>query len=108
MKLELIPAASDMARTRAIWEGLEAVSDTSYFLSWGWIENWITSLPDSAKPELVVFREGDEPVLAFFLGKANLVRKGLFKSRGWFVQATGIPALDRIYIEYNGDRKSVV
>jgi hypothetical protein len=32
----------------------------------------------------------------------SLVRKHLFKSRGWFVNATGISAFDRIYIEYNG------
>jgi hypothetical protein len=102
MKLELIPVAGNLKRIREIWESLEESANISYFLSWGWIENWITSLPDHAKPELVVFLEGNEPHLAFFLGKANLVRKHLFKSRGWYVNATGIPAFDRIYIEYNG------
>jgi len=102
MKLELIPVAGNLKRIREIWENLEAGADTSYFLSWGWIENWIANLPDHVKPELVVFLEGDDPRLGFFLGKANLVRKRLLKSRGWFVNATGIPAFDRIYIEYNG------
>jgi Acetyltransferase (GNAT) domain len=101
MKLELIPVAGNLKRIREIWESLEESANTSYFLSWGWIENWITSLPDHIKPELVVFLEGNDPHLAFFLGKANLLRKHLFKSRGWFVNATGIPAFDR-YIEYNG------
>jgi len=102
MELELIPVAGNIKQIREIWGNLEANANTSYFLSWGWIENWIDSLPDPAKPELVVFREGQDPLLAFFLGKANLVRKHLFRSRGWFVNATGIPAFDRIYIEYNG------
>jgi CelD/BcsL family acetyltransferase involved in cellulose biosynthesis len=102
MKLELIPVAGNLKRIREIWVSLEESAKTSYFLSWGWIENWITSLPDHAKPELVVFKEGNEPLLGFFIGKANLIRKHLFKSRGWFLNATGIPAFDCIYIEYNG------
>jgi hypothetical protein len=81
---------------------MERSANTSYFLSWGWIENWITSLPDHAKPALAVFQDGDDPHVAFFLGKANLTRKGFLRSRGWFVNATGIPAFDRLYIEYNG------
>jgi hypothetical protein len=102
MKLELVPVVENIKWIREIWESLEESSNTSYFLSWGWIENWLASLPDHAKPELVVFLEGKDPRLAFFLGKANLVRKYLFRSHGWFVNATGIPAFDRIYIEYNG------
>jgi hypothetical protein len=102
MEIKLIPVAGNLTRIREIWKYLEDIANTSYFLSWGWIENWITSLPDHAKPELVVFLEGNDPRLAFFLGKANLIRKHLFRSRGWFVNATGIPAFDRIYIEYNG------
>jgi hypothetical protein len=102
MKLELIPIAGNLKRIREIWESLEESANTSYFLSWGWIENWIASLPDHAKPELAVFLEGKEPLLTFFLGKSDLVRKHLFKSCGWFVNATGIPAFDRVYIEYNG------
>lgn len=102
MKLELIPIAGNLRKIREIWECLEESANNSYFLSWGWIENWIAILPDHAKPELVVYLEGKAPLLAFFLGKTNLVRKHLFRSRGWFVNATGIPAFDRICIEYNG------
>jgi len=67
MKLEFIPIAGNLKRIMGIWESLEKSSNTSYFLSWGWIENWIASLPDHAKPELVVFLEGNDPLLAFFL-----------------------------------------
>ena len=102
MKLEMIPVAGNLTEIRKIWQSLEECANTSYFLSWGWIENWIASLPDQVKPELVVFREENDPLLAFFLGKTNLVRRHVLRSRGWFVNATGIPVFDRIYIEYNG------
>ncbi len=102
MHLELIPITGNLEQIREIWEGLEESANDSFFLSWGWIDNWISSLPDHAKPEFAVFLEGRDPLVAFFLGKANLVRKHLFRSRGWFVNATGFPAFDRITIEYNG------
>ncbi|MDP2853988.1 MAG: GNAT family N-acetyltransferase [Smithellaceae bacterium] len=110
MKLELIPVAGNLKRIREIWESLEAGSNISYFLSWGWIENWMASLPDHAKPELAVFLEGNDPRLAFFIGKLTLTlehgdfhgQRHLFKSRGWFLNATGIPAFDRVCPEYNG------
>jgi hypothetical protein len=102
MELELIPVAGNLKWIREIWESLEKSANTSYFLSWGWMENWIASLPDHVKPELVVFLERKDPFVAFFVGKANLVRKHIFKSRGLFVNTTGIPAFDCIYIEYNG------
>lgn len=110
MKLELIPAAGSLKRIREIWMGLEESANVSYFLSWGWIENWISSLPDHVKPELAVFLEGNNPRLAFFIGKMTLQRtmgdfhgqRHLFKTQGWFLNTTGIPDFDRISMEYNG------
>lgn len=110
MKLELIPAAGSLKRIMEIWMGLEESANVSYFLSWGWIENWINSLPDHVKPELAVFLEGNNPRLAFFIGKMTLQRtmgdfhgqRHLFKTQGWFLNTTGIPDFDRISMEYNG------
>ncbi len=110
MKLELLPADGNLKQIKEIWENLEKIGNTSYFLSWGWIENWIASLPDHAKPELAVFLEGNDPRLAFFIGKVTLGRttgdfhgqRHFLKTRGWFVNSTGIPAFDRVHMEYNG------
>ncbi|MBA4395873.1 MAG: hypothetical protein C0394_00565 [Syntrophus sp. (in: bacteria)] len=127
MRLESIPVAGDLKSIRELWEPLESGSNASYFLSWGWIENWLTSLPDAARPTLMVLREEGAPLLAFFIGKVRLSglslfnrRTGsgdaqqehineiiycgrhLFSRRGWFLNATGNPAFDRIHIEYNG------
>lgn len=107
---------------------LESGDNTSYFLSWGWIGNWLESLPEKAKPVFVVLRETEEPLIGFFLGKADMVGAGLlqgkkspvaaaqddeiydsmycgrhlFGRRAWFLNATGNPAFDRLHIEYNG------
>ena len=110
MKPEIIPVAGNIKRIREIWEGLEAGSNISYFLSWGWIENWIAGLPDHVKLELVVFLEGNDPRLAFFTGKLTLTlehgdfhgQRHLFNRRGWFLNTTGVPAFDRVCPEYNG------
>lgn len=109
MLVESIPVAGNLERIREIWESLETADNTTYFLSWGWTENWLTSLPDHAQPELVVFLEGKAPVLAFFIGKVILKRttgdfhgqRHFFPSHAWFLNATGIPAYDRVYMEYN-------
>ena len=111
MKVEFIPVRGNGQQIREIWENLEeSCGNLSYFLSWGWIENWIASLPDHVKLELALFRgEESQPLLAFFIGHAICDRKTgnfygqrhFFKSRGWFVNATGIPDLDRLCMEYN-------
>ncbi len=127
MKLELIHAARNLERIREIWEGLEAADNPSYFLSWGWIGNWVSSLPDHAKPMLMVFSEQEEPFFAFFFGKIDMAGSNflarrkhsgkvtdrhidevmfcgrhLFGRRAFFINATGDWEYDRIHIEYNG------
>ncbi len=109
MQLESIPAGGNLERIRGIWESLEAGADTTYFLSWGWTKNWLASLPYQAQPELFVFWEGKDPLLAFFIGKATLIRtmgdfhgpRHLFRTRAWFLNATGDPVFDRIHMDYN-------
>jgi len=111
MKIELIPVGGNMKRIREIWECLEENANTSYFLSWGWIENLISNLPDYAKPQLVVFLKGNDPCLAFFSGSLTLGttqqegkfygQRHFFKTRAWFLNATGIPDFDCVQMEYN-------
>ncbi len=102
MILDRINVTENFERAKEIWEFLETGGAPSYFLSWGWVENWIASLPAAAKPELRVCFDGETPLLAFFAGRTNIIRKHMFRSRGCFVNATGNPDLDRIWIEYNG------
>ena len=108
----MIPVSGNLKRIREIWESIESIEKSvnlSYFLSWGWIENWIACLPDHIKMEFFVFLEGNDPQLAFFIGKETLVwamgdfhgQRHFFKTRAWFLNATGNPEFDRLNLEYN-------
>ncbi len=122
MKIEIIDPLINLSKTREIWEALEARSDSSFFLSWGWMENWLACTEKQDRPDLVVFFEDKRPYAAFFLGKRTLgarlfphftgsrkiatfgayCGRYLIRRRGRFLNATGDPHLDRIHIEYNG------
>ena len=65
------------------------------------MESWISSLPEDAVVHLAVVLENDTPTLAFFLGRNKVVRNKVFRSQGVFLNATGIPQYDALYIEYN-------
>lgn len=101
MNLILLDISKDLPQIKKIWTELGSSPEISYFLSWGWVENWLTSLPKEAQPRLAVFSKNDTPLIAFFLRKADLLRHHMIKSRGLFVNATGVRYYDNIWIEYN-------
>jgi CelD/BcsL family acetyltransferase involved in cellulose biosynthesis len=90
------------ARAEAIWRDLERTARPAYFLSWGWVENWLAMLPRGDVPRLVALREGGEIAGAFFLGRRTLIRHHVLPSRAAFVNATGVPNRDELGIEHNG------
>jgi len=93
---------SDVGRIGRIWAGLANGSDEPYFLSWGWIEHWIGSLPDRDSVSLVVVLKNAEPVAAFFIGRSRVVRHNILTGRGLFLNASGNPVVDSLCLEYNG------
>ncbi len=99
MDLELFEPLPDLKKAREIW--LRFRGNQSYFLSWGWMENWIRSLPDSARVRFAVLRESDRPRLAFFMGENGYSRNGMFRGKGYYLNATGKEAYDGLCIEYN-------
>ncbi len=101
MELKFLYLSNDFDRIEEIWTNLNSVSDASYFLSWGWIENWIASLPKDVLVRLAVFLNKDIPVLAFFVGKTTVIRKNIFRSNGLFLNVTGNPIYDDLCIEFN-------
>src|SRR5689334_24451286 len=90
------------ARAEALWRDLEQVAPPAYFLTWGWIENWLAMLPRGEAPALAAIHEAGEVVGAFFLGRRRLVRHRVLPSRALFLNATGIPGRDELCIEHNG------
>jgi CelD/BcsL family acetyltransferase involved in cellulose biosynthesis len=97
--IEMIDAHS--LRVERIWRDLEARARPPYFLSWGWIENWLACLPGAEAPRLAVISDGGEPIAAFFLGDQHLVRHHLLPSHALFFNTTGLPRRDDLCIEHN-------
>jgi hypothetical protein len=67
-------------RIERVWHDLEARAQAPYFLSWGWVENWLAALPVDDTPSLAVLHEGGEPTAAFFLGARRVRRHFLLPS----------------------------
>src|SRR5512144_2301198 len=95
-------APSQRSRIRDAWCELEASSSPSYFLSWGWVETWLDTLPPSAGLTLYVVRRAGAPIAAFFLGGRTQWRHRVLPSRTLHLNQTGDGAYDEICIEYNG------
>ena len=98
--LELIDATD--WRVEPTWRALEQVARPVYFLTWGWIENWLACLPAGEAPQLAVFHAGGRPIAAAMLGHRWLVRHHVVPSRAIFLNATGRPARDELCVEHNG------
>lgn len=79
-----------------IWRALDP---HSFFLSWGWIENWLACLPRDRAPRLAVWRDES---CAFFIAKQFLLRHRVIPSRALYLNVTGIERLDELWLEYNG------
>jgi CelD/BcsL family acetyltransferase involved in cellulose biosynthesis len=95
-------ARAERTRIRDAWCDLEASSRPSYFLSWGWVENWLDTLPPSTDIALHVVRRAGTPIAAFFLGARKRWRHGVLPSRALHLNQTGDDNYDEICIEHNG------
>ena len=93
MPVEVVDPRSP--RAAQIWSRLEC---RTFFLSWGWIENWLACLPAERMPQLHVF----DGRAAAFIGKKLAVRHRVVPSRSLFLNQTGVRHFDDVFIEYNG------
>src|SRR5688572_21085883 len=100
VQLQLIDASAN--EVKQTWRDLEKGPARSFFVSWGWMENWLACLPRENRPQLAVIRDGEDPVAAFFLTSRDVKRLGLVGSRALYMNTTGIPQFDNLWIEYNG------
>jgi hypothetical protein len=97
MDLRAAPASRDLVESA--WSSL---SPPSYFLSWGWIENFLDSLPQYTLLTLVQARRGNDPVCTFLYGVSRFTKKFPFIRRRVFVNTTGKTTYDRsLYLVYN-------
>lgn len=91
----------ELKEVREIWKFLSSASNHSFFISWGWIEAWITTLPREVNINFIVRMHDNRPVFAFFYGKKTSVRHFFVVSRGIFLNSTGDSYYDSIFIEHN-------
>ena len=99
MNVEILDAHDH--RAGALWHALEA-NNRNYFLAWPWVDHWLSSLPRSHAPHMVVFRDGNAAVAAGLFGHRRVVRHHVMPSRAWFLQSTGDPRFDELTVEHNG------
>ena len=102
MKLSVLNSHDDKEEIQRICEELSSQADISYFLTWGWIENWIDCL-DNAGAELsfYVYSKDSRPICAFFIGNNKGRRRGIISYRNLYFNSTGTPEFDELCIEYN-------
>lgn len=101
MDLITLHIVKDFNRIKDIWTFLSSSSCPSFFMSWGWIEHWLRSLPSNISLRLAVVLDGAIPVQAFFVGEVYKKKLGIFKNKALFLNETGIPIYDKLHIEYN-------
>jgi CelD/BcsL family acetyltransferase involved in cellulose biosynthesis len=99
LKLELLDPYSP--RVETTWRALEEVAKPLYFLTWGWMENWLACLPRTELPRLAIVERDGRPVAACFVGSRLLRRHGVVPSRSRFVNAVGIDPYDEVCLEHN-------
>jgi hypothetical protein len=92
---------SQFVNVRCIWMSLLQKCPHHYFLSWGWVETWLKSLPPECGVSFVAGFKEDVPVIAFFVGCQDTVRHGVFRARRLSLNSTLIPHIDALCVEYN-------
>ena len=99
MRVELVAAES--TQVQRIWRGLEDKARVPYFLSWGWIENWLACVPPRDHPNLAVMIDRGAVVAACFVARRATLRHHVFPCRTVFVNTTGVARFDELTIEHN-------
>ncbi len=97
-----VTAEIDLDKLETEWPRLETLANAPYFLSWGWVGTWLSTLPASIKPLLLTAQHNDETVgLALLIRNTRLGKLLLFQSNVMLMNETGDPYYDLLTIEYN-------
>lgn len=85
-----------------IWFEVQQNAKTNFFLSWPWIDSWLTQIATTSNTYLVTAKSSDNQVvgIALFCEK-QVTRHGFIQSKQWYLHRTGDDTLDQIWIEKN-------
>ena len=89
-------------RIEPLWRDLEARADASFFQSWTWIGSWLATTRHRPACELLVARQGGGVIGAAVLARGSARRHRLIPLRSLYLNRSGDPAEDVIFIEFNG------
>ena len=85
-----------------LWASLQERSQHSFFTSWGWIGCWLSQLPVSIRPRLLIAESPSDVVgLGLVCGK-RIWRGKVIPSNALFLHETGEALYDSLTIEQNG------
>lgn len=101
-RIEALPVNEEnLGRVKKGWRQLTNSFPHSYFLSWGWMESWLSSQQSNANLRCVFGYKEGAVCFGFFVGYQDYRKFGMFPTRAAHINATGIAELDAITIEYN-------
>jgi len=100
VSLDRVPPLAELA---AQWRELESRARPSFFLTWSWIGNWLTSLGQHVEQGwMLSARQQGRLVGLAMVFDAPIRRRLLPMGRAAYLNETGLPTFDALSIEYNG------
>ena len=66
--IRLYNPALQLEKVKKIWVDLLSKCPHNFFLSWGWKEVWLKSLPNNCNLSLMVGFKNEAPIFALFIG----------------------------------------
>ncbi|MBL4865491.1 MAG: GNAT family N-acetyltransferase [Pseudomonadales bacterium] len=89
-------------QTMRIWQSIEKNAANSFYLSWVWMENWLSCLSSEDKVIFVFGEHKNKPVFCYFLGLKKGVDSKITYCNRAYLNGTGDFNKDAITIEQNG------
>ena len=88
----------DLKSLESAWRALESHANPSVFQSWSWVQCWLQT--PGVSPQLLTAWDGNNIVGLALLQSAP--KRHFFEKPTLYLQETGTPEIDALYIEYNG------
>ncbi len=101
LDIRILDRHADLDARESMFAGVGDDSECSFFLSWNWIENWLSSPPDAVSVSPQVCLDNGAPAAPFFLGRARAVRHGRISGSGLTLKATGITRHDELCVGFD-------
>ncbi|MBU2883732.1 GNAT family N-acetyltransferase [Psychrosphaera sp. B3R10] len=84
-----------------MWFTVAQTAIPNIFLSWPWIDSWLSLLKDQDDIYVITASHHNQCVGIGIFVEKHVTRHGFFKSKQWYLHRTGDDKLDQIWIEKN-------